>query len=110
MLGGGFAGYVEDRIEEPSLDVFGLQQLPDHGARDLPGAVGIPQHLAFGIGDQFLADTGVEEVSRHETRTISIWGLTAAACHLDPAQQFRSHDATLNPLIRRCFDSSHTNK
>ena len=66
--------------------------------------------LAFGVGDQFLADTGVEKVSRHETRTISIWGLTAAACHLDPVQQSRSHDATLNPLIRRCFDSGHTNK
>src|SRR6266481_5955678 len=58
-------GHFEDGIEEAGLCAFGLQQLPDRGPRNFPCAIGIAQLFAFGIGNQLVADTSVEEVSRH---------------------------------------------
>jgi hypothetical protein len=66
--------HFENRIQQATAGVLGFQQFPDHRARDFPGPVGIAQLFAFGIGDQFVADSGVEKKSRHE-RTTSIEGL-----------------------------------
>src|SRR5258708_20864105 len=61
--------HVEDSTQQSPLNAFGLQKFPDHRARDFPGAVRIAQLLAFGIGDQFIADAGVEEIPRHESKS-----------------------------------------
>jgi hypothetical protein len=86
MSGDGFAGEAEDgfgegklqhdlafivshfesRIQKAALRTFGLQQFMDHCLRNFPCAVGIPQLFAFGIGNQIIADTGVEKVPRHK--------------------------------------------
>src|SRR5260221_1943389 len=61
--------HFEDSTQQSPLNAFGLQKFPDHRARDFPGAVRIAQLLAFGIGDQFIADAGVEEIPRHESKS-----------------------------------------
>src|ERR1700730_16841247 len=65
-------GHFEDRIQKATLRAFGLQQLPDHYPCNFPGAIGIAQLFAFGIGDQLVADTGVEEISRHGSKSTSV--------------------------------------
>src|SRR5439155_2926033 len=44
---------------------FGFQQFPDHRPRNFPCAIGIAQLFAFGIRNQLVADTGVEEIPWH---------------------------------------------
>src|SRR5260370_33669270 len=61
-------GHFEDRVQETALRAFGLQQLPDHGPRDFPCAIGIAQFLAFGIRTQLDSDAGVEEIPRHRAK------------------------------------------
>src|SRR5258707_446759 len=68
-------GHFEDRVQETALRAFGLQQLPDHGPRDFPCAIGIAQLLAFGIGDQLVSDAGVEEIPRHWAKSSSVGAL-----------------------------------
>ena len=58
---------------------FGLQQLPDHGARDFPGAIGVAQVLAMGIGDQLVTKPGVEIIAWHSLKpTFRLVATTAA--------------------------------
>src|ERR1700674_3348243 len=57
--------HLKNRIQKAGLCAFGLQQLPDHRPRNFPWGVGIAQLFAFGIGNQLIADTGVEEIPRH---------------------------------------------
>ena len=47
-------GHFEDRIQQTAVGAFDLQQFADHGQRDFPCAIGIPQFFAFGIGDQLV--------------------------------------------------------
>jgi len=61
----GIVGHLEDRIHEARFHGFGPEQFPDHGAGDFPGAIGVAQVLALGIGDQLIADPRVEEISGH---------------------------------------------
>jgi hypothetical protein len=56
--------HFEDRPQE-ALRALGPQQFLDHGAGDFPRAIGIPQFFAFGVRDQFVADSRIEEKSRH---------------------------------------------
>lgn len=58
-------GDFDHRIQEAGLRTFGAQQFQDHGSRGIPCAVCVAQHFAFGVGDQFIADAGVEKISRH---------------------------------------------
>jgi hypothetical protein len=67
----GLVGHFEDRFQKTALGAFGLQQFPDHGARDFPGPIGITQLFAFGIGDQLIADSGIEEIARHGSKSTS---------------------------------------
>src|ERR1700730_5940581 len=66
--------HFENRIQKTTLCVFGLQQFPNHGPRNFPCAIRISQLFAFWIGDQFVADTGVEEISRHGWKAIFVEG------------------------------------
>jgi hypothetical protein len=66
--------HFENRIQKTTLCVFGLQQFPDHGPRDFPCTIGIPELFAFWIGDQFIAYTGVEKISRHGWKTTFVRG------------------------------------
>jgi hypothetical protein len=63
--------HLDDRPHK-SVDAFGFQQFPDHGAGDFPRAIRIPQLLAFGVGDQFIADSGIEEISRHGSKPVAV--------------------------------------
>ncbi len=65
-------GHFEDCIEKSALGAFDLQQFPDHGPRNFPGAVGVPQFLAFGIGDQFVTDTCVKKITWHAWKSASV--------------------------------------
>jgi hypothetical protein len=67
-------GHFENRIQKTTLRVFGLQQFPNHGSRNFPCAIRISQLFAFWIGDQFVADTRVEEISRHGWKAIFVEG------------------------------------
>src|SRR4029450_12606303 len=58
-------GHFENGIQEAGLCAFGFQQLPDHRRRNFPCTIGIAQLFAFGIGNQLVADAGVEEIFRH---------------------------------------------
>src|SRR6185312_13918686 len=51
--------HLDDRAQQRAVGAIGLEQLADHGARHFPGAVGIDEHFAVGIGNQLIADTGV---------------------------------------------------
>jgi len=64
--------HFEDRTQEATLGAFGLQQFPDHRPRDFPCAIEIPQFLAFGIGDQFIADMRVEKKSGHCSKPLPL--------------------------------------
>ena len=99
------------------LGAFGLQQFPDHGARDFPGAIGIAQLFAFGIGDQLIADPGVEEIARHGSKSTSVRAPESGAGDLsqvlyrelrprstDPDVAF-ALQATAEALIRAVFDA-----
>src|SRR5664279_6445072 len=88
-------GHFENRIQKTTLCVFGLQQFPNHGSRNFPCAIRISQLFAFWIGDQFVADTRVEEISRHGWKAISVEGsrgkpvaLTRAARKIAPNPEF----------------------
>jgi hypothetical protein len=61
-------GHLDDRAQQRAIGAIGLEQLPDHGARHFPGAIGIDKHFAVGIGNQLIADTGVEVISRHRRK------------------------------------------
>ena len=67
-------GHFENRIQKTTLCVFGLQQFPNHGSGNFPCAIRISQLFAFWIGDQFVADTRVEEISRHGWKAIFVEG------------------------------------
>jgi hypothetical protein len=45
----------------------------DHGTGDLPGAIRVEQLFAFRIGDDFVADPRIEEVSRHDRTCCLVW-------------------------------------
>ena len=64
-------GHFQNRVQKTTLGVFGLQQFPDHGPRDLPCAIRIPQLFAFRIGDQVVADTGVEKIPWQSEKPLS---------------------------------------
>src|ERR1700716_912180 len=66
--------HFEDRIQEAHLYALGFQQFSDHCPRNFPCAVGIAQFFAFGIGYQLIADTCVEKVPRHESKSTSVEG------------------------------------
>src|SRR5947207_7908433 len=72
-------GHFKDRIQQTTLRALGLQQLPDHGACNFPGAIGVAQLFAFWIGNQLIADTRVEEISRHRSKSTSVRGLQRGA-------------------------------
>ena len=59
-------------FKQRAVGAFVFEQFEDHGARHFPGAVGIAQLFAFGIGDQLIADPGVEKISRHRLEPDSI--------------------------------------
>jgi hypothetical protein len=67
-------GHFENRIQKTTPCVFGLQQFPDHGARDFPCTIRISQLFAFRIGDQFVGDTRVEKISGHRRKAIFVEG------------------------------------
>ena len=58
-------GDFHDRGENKPLIAAGFEDFPDRCPRNMPGMIGIAKLLAFGIADQFIADTHVEEISRH---------------------------------------------
>src|SRR5260221_7549763 len=110
-------GDLDDRIQQRAVGAFGFQQFPDHGARHFPGAVGIPEHFALGIGDQLIGDTGVEEISWHRrqpapvvaSQTESRLNLTSSLSGTvnAPSNQKSVRVAmqtTAKGLIPRCFD------
>jgi hypothetical protein len=108
-------GHFENRNQKTTLRVFGLQQFPDHGSRNFPCAIRISQLFAFRIGDQFIADTRVEEISRHGWKATFIEGPAAAGCshrlfiwnwlrRFRMGGALRPTAASLNLLICHCFD------
>src|SRR5882724_12116527 len=117
-------GHFDGRIQERAVGTFDLQEFLDHGARHLPGAVGIPEHLAIGIGNQLVADTGVEEIAWHRRKPtqveasqpagpyefshVSLSGTGGAPSH--EKSPFPARRTTANGLIPRCFDREHPHK
>ena len=67
-------GHFENCIQKPLIGAFGLQQFADQRSRGFPSPVGIAQVLTFGVGDQLIADTGVEKITRHGPKSTSGWG------------------------------------
>jgi len=59
-------------FNSPASGAFGFEQFPDHGPRDFPGAIGIAQLVAFGVGNQLIADARVEEIPRHEPNPLEL--------------------------------------
>jgi coenzyme PQQ precursor peptide PqqA len=97
------------------------EQLMDHGACDLPGAIRIAQLFSFGICDQLVADSRIEEVSRHDRTCLGWWsgfgsGRQWAARGLSQLlyQEVAGtswpirdvHPRHKNPLMRHWFDGN----
>jgi len=75
----GIIGHFEDRIHEAGFHGFGLEQFPDHGAGHFPGAIGIAQLLALGVGNQLVVDPRVEEISGHRSQPLPLQGARTGA-------------------------------
>src|SRR5665213_2745822 len=84
----------EGRTQKPVLDAFGLQYFPNHRPRDLPGTIGIAQLFAFGVGDQFVPDPGVEKIAWH--------GLRPTLCLEAPGGN-RRHSRAVSRKAPRCL-------
>src|SRR5215213_1229958 len=70
----GIVGHFEDGIQQIALRAFKLEQFPDHGPRNFPGLIGIPQQFAVGIGDHLVAEPCVEKIPGHGSRPLSVAG------------------------------------
>src|SRR5882724_13536708 len=104
-------GHLDDRVDEAGMRAFDLENFPDHGARDFPRAVGVPQDFSVGINDQIVADPCIEKVSGHGLiqwgRARGIGSLTNFTSSLfavpsipsDDDRQSRLMWAMVNPLI-----------
>ena len=68
-------------FKQPLVGAFAAQQFQDHGARHLPGAIGITQLFAFGVGNQLVADPGVEIISGHELELTFGWNSDGDGSH-----------------------------
>jgi hypothetical protein len=113
-------GHFENGIHKAAFEAFAIQQFPDHGPRNFPGAIGVPQLFAFRIGDQLIADTRVEEVPRHESIHFGYGlGLGAETAHkffirhssenVEPKSAHKSMRIVLKLLIPRRFNGSPHN-
>src|SRR6185437_9081001 len=110
-------GHLDGRVQQGPLGAFGLQQFPDHGPRDFPGAIGVAQIFTFGIGHQFVSDPGVEVIAWHGLRPTFCYRLPGGTQHRsqviysgslalpNPAVPGRSTQTALNLLIPCWFDS-----
>src|SRR4029079_2585964 len=92
-------GDLDGRAEKRAVGAIGLEQLPDHGTRHFPGAVGIPEHFAVGVGNQLIADTGVEIISRHRRKLHSRWGPEIGGPHFPHGFLYGTPAAPRNPTI-----------
>src|SRR5215475_1018750 len=72
-------GHLDRRIQQPLVGAFAAQQFQDHGARHLPGAIGIAQLFAFRVSNQLIADPRVEVISGHEWKQTFGWNSTGGA-------------------------------
>jgi hypothetical protein len=56
---------------QEAMRPFGLEQFLDHGPGYSPCMIGILEFFALWIDHQFIADSGVEEISWHETKPVA---------------------------------------